>query len=91
MQKICNEDINRPKEPAIYVRAPRGKSPNMFVTFPATGNPEEEQMTLKTNCHKVLPSEEEEYAAKVDTAKRYRSVAERRAASMSAEAEAKAK
>ena len=88
---ICNEDINRPKEPAIYVRAPRGKSPNMFVTFPATGNPEEEQMTLKTNCHKVLPSEEEEYAAKVDTAKRYRSVAERRAASMSAEAEAKAK
>ena len=79
---ICNEDINRPKEPAIYVRAPRGKSPNMFVTFPATGNPEEEQMTLKTNCHKVLPLEQAEYNDKVARAvrRRSRSVAERRAA-----------
>jgi hypothetical protein len=81
---ICNEGINRPKEPAIYVRAPRGRSANMFVTFPATGNPEEEQITLKTNCHKVLPSEQLEYDAKVERAvrlrSRSRSVAERRAA-----------
>jgi hypothetical protein len=56
----------------------------MFVTFPATDNPEEKQMTLKTNCHKVLPSEQVEYDAKVERAvrlrSRSRSVAERRAA-----------
>ena len=87
---ICNEGINRPKEPAIYVRAPRGRSANMFVTFPATGNPEEEQITLKTNCHKVLPSEQVEYDAKVERAvrlrSRSRSVAERRAAAPAAPA-----
>ena len=79
---ICNEGINRPKEPAIYVRAPRGRSDNMFVTFPATDNPEEEQITLKTNCHKVLPLEQAEYNDKVARAvrRRSRSVAERRAA-----------
>ena len=85
---ICNEGINRPKEPAIYVRAPRGRSDNMFVTFPATGNPEQEQMTLKTNCHKVLPLEQAEYDAKVARAVRLRSrsVAERRAAPAAAQA-----
>ena len=79
---ICNEDINRPKEPAIYVSAPKGRSDNMFVTFPATDNPEEKQITLKTNCHKVLPSEQAEYNDKVARAvrRRSRSVAERRAA-----------
>ena len=87
---ICNEGINRPKEPAIYVRAPRGRSDNMFVTFPATGNPEQEQMTLKTNCHKVLPLEQAEYDAKVERAVRVRSrsVAERRAAPPVAAAQA---